>query len=93
MKDSKTHFAAQNSHGHAEVFFRKLSKIWARALKKVRQPWFGPSGLFQCTVSETTNPPSHLVELPSQGLRAQDSTTWKNADKHPYFELDLNSRS
>jgi hypothetical protein len=38
MKDAKTHFTAQNSHGHAKEFLRKLSKNWARALKKVRQP-------------------------------------------------------
>jgi hypothetical protein len=31
--------AAQNSHGHAKEFLRKLSTISARALKKVRQPW------------------------------------------------------
>jgi hypothetical protein len=39
IKDSKTHFAAQNSHGHVKEFLRKLSKICARALKKVSQPW------------------------------------------------------
>jgi hypothetical protein len=30
--------ATQNSHGHAKEFLRKLSTIWASALKKVRQP-------------------------------------------------------
>jgi quinol monooxygenase YgiN len=38
MQDSKAHFPAHNSHGHAKEFIRKLSTIWERALKKVRQP-------------------------------------------------------
>jgi hypothetical protein len=29
----RPHFAAQNSHGHAKEFLRKLSTIWPRALK------------------------------------------------------------
>jgi hypothetical protein len=38
MQDSRPHFAAQNSHGHGKEFLWKLSTIWARALKNVRQP-------------------------------------------------------
>jgi hypothetical protein len=29
----RPHFAAQNSHGHAKAFRRKLSTNWARAFK------------------------------------------------------------
>jgi hypothetical protein len=34
----RPHFAAQNSHGYTKEFLRKLSTIWASALKKFRQP-------------------------------------------------------
>jgi hypothetical protein len=40
MHDSvRLHFAAENSYGHEKEFLRKLSIIWAHALKKLRQPW------------------------------------------------------
>src|SRR5215469_2936362 len=38
----KPYFALQNFHGHAKEFLQNLYTIWARALKKARQPWSSP---------------------------------------------------
>jgi len=55
--------ALQNSHGHAKEFLRNLYIIWARVLKKVRQP---------CS-SE-----SREIQLSSSGLSAhQHNRTYK----------------
>jgi hypothetical protein len=44
MQDSKTPAVAQNFHGYKKEFLRKLLTIWARALKKKRQPWSMENG-------------------------------------------------
>jgi hypothetical protein len=38
-KSRRTHFAAQNAHGHAKEFVRTLFTIWARGVKNVHQLW------------------------------------------------------
>jgi hypothetical protein len=42
MEDSWTLFAAQNPHGKAKEFLRKLHAIWARAVIKFHQTSFRP---------------------------------------------------
>jgi hypothetical protein len=42
-KTSRPYFAVQNAHGHATEFLQNLWTIWARALKKARQPSWSPS--------------------------------------------------
>jgi hypothetical protein len=42
MENSSTLFASQNSCGHTKDFLRKLSAVWALALKDVHQPCLRP---------------------------------------------------
>jgi hypothetical protein len=46
--DAKLHFTAQNSHGYAKEFLRKLSTFWVRVLKYVRQVC--PRYIYNCSV-------------------------------------------
>jgi hypothetical protein len=63
----RPHFAAQNSHGYTKEFLRKLSTIWASALKKFRQP---------CPTRRTNNSETFLKFL-NECLKLAIKAKWR----------------